>query len=147
MQMRWPSYSMQKLTVNSSVRNVLLVITIVYSALLTWGSLATIKLEAETPDNFDKLVHTVAYFGLTLLWLVLARSLRKVKLALTTSKALLIVFLAIIYGIIIELLQGAATDYRTKDIWDVAANSFGAILAFLVFITFINKSERLNSIF
>ena len=43
---------------------------------------------------------------------------------------LLIVVLAILYGIIIEVLQGVFANNRDADFYDVIANSFGAILGF-----------------
>ena len=41
--------------------------------------------------------------------------------------------IAIVYGIVIEVLQYVLTENRTADFFDVLANSLGAILAFVLF--------------
>ena len=45
----------------------------------------------------------------------------------------------VIYGTVIELLQGSATTYRTPDVWDVLANSIGVILGSLTFLLFLRN--------
>jgi glycopeptide antibiotics resistance protein len=51
----------------------------------------------------------------------------------------------VVYGIVIELLQGSATTYRTPDVWDVLANSIGVILGSLTFLLFFKKFKGLKS--
>ena len=41
---------------------------------------------------------------------------------------------AIIFGIIIEALQGSATTYRSSDVYDAIANTLGALFAMLILL-------------
>ena len=70
-------------------------------------------------SNIDKLYHSFAYFTLTISWLL---SFYK-----KPEKKYVIVIGCIILGIIIEVLQGTLTIYRTGDYLDVLANSFGVL--------------------
>lgn len=81
----------------------------------------------ETPIKItflDKILHVSAYFFLTFSWLFTLRN--KVK-----NKG--IMFAVFLYGIAMEFLQGWLTNNRQKDIYDVIANSFGILLAMLLF--------------
>ena len=77
----------------------------------------------------DKIFHLLAYVVLTVLWYyTFFYNLKSNK-----GKALIYaVVISIIFGIVIEVLQGTVTAYRSSDIIDVFANSFGAILAAVV---------------
>lgn len=76
----------------------------------------------------DKYLHVLAYFTLSSIWyFALKNKLKKL------SYKILVIILLIFYGIILELLQGGLTNYRTADLFDVLANVFGIVLATLVF--------------
>jgi len=79
----------------------------------------------------DKAYHCIAYFVLTLSWLL---SFYK-----KPNKKYLIVILCIILGIIIEVLQDTITVYRTADYFDVLANSVGVLFALVIFNIFLRK--------
>lgn len=80
----------------------------------------------------DKCQHGLAYFMLALSWLfVFYKKTRKH----------LIVLGCILFGIIIEILQDRITNYRTGDVFDVIANSIGALLALLMFPFFLFKKK------
>lgn len=81
----------------------------------------------------DKFLHILAYFVLSSIWYF---SLKE-KIKKPSFKYTLIVCM-IIYGIILELLQGGMTTYRTGDFYDVIANTIGIILASLLFNKLIN---------
>ena len=83
----------------------------------------------------DKLSHLIAYFFLTLAWLYSI-----IKQPYFRSKVKYVVLGCFIYGIIIEVLQGAITTYRTASYLDVLANSTGILLAFLAFYLFEKKN-------
>jgi len=83
------------------------------------------------PRNIDKVYHSLAYFALCIAWLFSFVKKHQYKY--------LIVFLCIIYGIVIEFLQSILTSYRTGDIIDVLANSFGILLALIVFNQILKK--------
>ena len=79
-------------------------------------------------SHADKIYHAIAYFFLGVTWLLSApKSLtnKKLKYAIVCG--------CIIYGIIIEVLQGTLTTYRTASVLDVAANFVGVIIAMLLF--------------
>ncbi len=79
-------------------------------------------------SNFDKIIHFTSYFLLTLSWFFATQHrIKKVK-----PKIILIVIL-ILYGIIIEAIQGGMTTHRQGDIYDVLANSIGVLLAAALF--------------
>jgi VanZ family protein len=76
--------------------------------------------------HMDKLVHFAFYFGFTALGCLSFVELRRRNTPLRKVSAKIIVY-AIIYGIIIEVLQGVATIDRNPDLLDVLANSLGAL--------------------
>lgn len=49
----------------------------------------------------------------------------------TIKKSIVIVFVAIVYGIIIEALQDALTTNRVADVYDALTNTLGAVTAAL----------------
>jgi len=119
-----------------------------YTLLLTIGSLINTGDVVEAPNNFDKLVHLVAYFGLGtlwMLWFVFKKPLDKKRQ--TIQKLGVITLLVILYGIGIEILQGVLTSYRNADLWDIIANAAGAGLALSVVFLLIIKSNMLKSNF
>jgi VanZ family protein len=78
-----------------------------------------------TITNIDKVYHSIAYFTLTISWLIAYYN--------TPQRKHIIVICCIIFGIVIELLQNTLTDYRTGENLDVIANSSGVLLALLIF--------------
>lgn len=54
--------------------------------------------------------------------------------------SLLIASAVFIYGIIIEILQGALTDYRQADLYDVFANFSGIAVAIMFFALVLKKN-------
>ena len=81
----------------------------------------------------DKYLHFTAYFGLTLLWyFALKDRINKKVFKFFVPLAI------IIYGIILEVLQGGITNYRTGDFYDVVANTIGVLIAVLLINKFIS---------
>ena len=109
-------------------------IAVVWTILITVLSLITIE---KTPSFVlqlpfkDKIVHFVFYFVFGILWSLGLKD----KLARFRFKVL---FLAIIYGIVIEVLQEVLTKNRTADFYDVLANTLGAVFAFFGYPFFEN---------
>lgn len=83
--------------------------------------------------HVDKWYHSLAYFVLTLCWLLTYYK--------KPEKKYIIVVACIALGIIIEALQMSLTNYRTGDYFDVIANTIGVFLALLVFNFFLRKKE------
>lgn len=83
------------------------------------------------PGGFDKFVHLLIHFGLVCLWQLYL--LKRYKNTLPLKSILFLLAAILIYGIVIELLQGSLTVSRTADYNDVVANFSGALLGVLVF--------------
>jgi len=86
-------------------------------------------------QHIDKLHHSLAYFTLATCWLF---ALQK------KQSKYVIVLCCIFFGIVLEILQYAITNYRTGDYLDVLANSFGVILGVFVFNK-VSKKNRLKN--
>ncbi len=84
-------------------------------------------------DNSDKYVHFTFYLVFVLVWYQFAENQNR----FTYLKRHVILF-AIGYGVVMEICQGAFTTTRCADINDVFANSFGAIVGYLI-ITLLKK--------
>jgi VanZ family protein len=78
----------------------------------------------------DKLYHFVAYFVLNSIWLI---ALLK-KNGYQLRNILLIPFSIVVFGIIIEIIQGSLTDSRAFDIFDILANSIAVVVSFFCFM-------------
>nr|WP_239000274.1 VanZ family protein [Hyunsoonleella ulvae] len=73
----------------------------------------------------DKIFHFLAYALLCFLWYTVFYF----KQNKPRKKAVLsAILLSVIYGIIIEALQGTITSHRSLDVYDALANSLGAML-------------------
>lgn len=80
-------------------------------------------------NHGDKIFHFLAYAILSFLWYFVFYF----KMSQTSKRAILYaVFLAVVFGIIIEVLQGTLTTYRAFDVYDAIANSLGALLTGIV---------------
>jgi glycopeptide antibiotics resistance protein len=82
--------------------------------------------------SFDKFVHASLFFVLLLLMIrgfLLQTTF--VKLQLNAKRNALII--GVLYGGLIEILQGLVFIERSADIFDFFANSFGAICAVLLY--------------
>ncbi|MCL9768941.1 VanZ family protein [Flavobacterium sp. HXWNR69] len=76
----------------------------------------------------DKIIHFLFYFLFVLLWsFALNNSISKLKIDLA------ILFSAVFYGIIMEVLQSIFTSTRQADLYDVIANSIGAVTGLVLF--------------
>lgn len=136
-----------------SEHNIIFIIAIFYTIALTLGSLIRpVKIIENPISNLDKLLHAGAYFGLTALWIFWVLFKRSSKTKITSLKKLWktvagISITAVFYGVLIEVLQGTLTSYRTPDVWDILANSTGSVLALVGSLVYFNKSKMLKSKF
>lgn len=120
-------------------------ITIGYTLFLTVGSLVNTGEVVNAPTNFDKVLHFTAYFGLAVLWMcwnIFRKPAAGHRLKLKNLS--LIALLVVVYGIIIEILQGVFTTYRIPDGWDIMANTIGVVLALGLVWLLINKTRMLK---
>ena len=99
--------------------------------------LSLIKIEKQPiqVNGLDKIQHGLAYFVLTLLWLL---ALKKAKI-----KVILVIISCFLYGIVIEALQVTTTSYRSGEVLDVVANSTGILIAYILYISFFKKNEAI----
>jgi VanZ family protein len=114
-----------------------LITTLIYSAALTLVCLVPLNGVIKVNITLgDKIFHAVTYMILSFLWyLTFYYNFNKSK-----SKALIYAMLvSITFGIIIEILQGTVTAYRSADINDVIANTIGVLIMSVV-IVIKNKS-------
>lgn len=127
------------------VTRIALFVACFYTVLLTVSSLVKLgKISVGSFNPTDKLLHLVAYFGLLVLWKVYFILKNKPK---NTYKSNLfkIAGLAVLFGMLIELLQGVLTSYRQPDWFDILANTTGVLLAVIIFLFFERSLKRLNS--
>lgn len=109
------------------------VIAILWTCFVTTLSLMTISSENGKSNVFDfndKYVHFAFYLVFVIVWFWF---LIKTKFAKNAKNIALIS--AILYGIIMEICQGVFTTTRTPDVYDVVANTLGALTG----ITIINQ--------
>lgn len=120
-------------------KKTLLFCAVIWTALIAILSLITvegIKSTIAIPHK-DKMVHFVFYFVFVLLWFGVKKASGNSKKVSQT-----IFFLAVGYGLLMELLQNLLTASRTADVLDVLANTLGAFMALLyINYKFLNKTE------
>ena len=117
-----------KITKHLSERNFLL-LAIIWTVLITVASL--VSSSAIPKVNLlwnDKIVHFLFYFFFVVFW-----SFALHKNFYLKKYSFIIVVFAIVYGIIIEVLQELLTTTREPDLYDVFANALGAIIGYLGF--------------
>lgn len=93
-----------------------------------------IKIEINNWLKFDKIVHFIFYFTLTGLLLNYFRQLKSLRNYIFIS-----FLLAIIYGIIIEIIQDIIPTRRNFDYKDMFANTLGSIMMVIFFLKFLKK--------
>lgn len=79
----------------------------------------------------DKIVHCLIYFILMNLWL--AYFYIKMDSQFDTKRIQILLLSLLLYGIIVEILQGQLTVSRSADIFDVCANLIGSLLGIFFF--------------
>ncbi|WP_024481850.1 VanZ family protein [Cellulophaga baltica] len=85
--------------------------------------------------HLDKFVHFTFYFVFVVLGSLSYAEYKDVKKDFKKA-AMLFCFIAIGYGMIIEVLQYVATTTRSGDVYDFLANSFGAFFGFIAVKTY-----------
>ncbi|MBL7866977.1 MAG: VanZ family protein [Flavobacterium lindanitolerans] len=75
-------------------------------------------------DQADKIVHLCFYAVFSILWFLYLRT----KIRNTKKLFLVVFFLSVLFGILIEICQSLFTESRQADLKDVIANTIGALL-------------------
>lgn len=79
----------------------------------------------------DKIFHFLAYALLILLWYVAFSFTFNLKERKSIVYALIF---SVVFGIVIEILQDTMTDSRALDVYDIIANTLGAVLVSVVLL-------------
>lgn len=120
-------------------------ISILVGCIILYLSLFTPpKNDLETIPNIDKLVHICMYGGLcTIIWIEFLRrhhTIPRIKILIFA------IFLPILMGGIIEIMQSILTDNRSGDWWDLVADAIGvvtaSILGYYVIRPLMNRLKR-----
>ena len=121
--------------IKSLLENNAVYIAIFFTIAILLGSL--VKPELVVVDSIsvsDKTYHLIAYFLLMLSWLYAFSNREKFN-----ENVKYVIIGCIFFGIIIELLQGTITSYRTASFLDIIANTSGVLLAVAIFHVFEKK--------
>ncbi len=95
-------------------------------AILSLGAVPKLNIGLDLKSS-DKYLHFIAYFSLCLLWFFALKD----RLHRYIFRILIPLGL-ILYGIILEGMQGGLTTYRTADIYDAVANTAGVLGAMIL---------------
>lgn len=119
-----------------------LIFAIFYSLALAVVSLVKINnLPNAGISHADKIFHFLVYSVLAYLWV----NTFFFKFKYKKTKAILYAALfSIIFGIIIEVLQGSITASRHTDVYDAVANTLGVLI--MVLILLINKKTHIKNL-
>ncbi len=113
-----------------------LFLAIVYTIVLTLASLIPLgDLSVGAFSPTDKMLHLGANFFLAMVWMLFYLLKMEQKQNYISAFIVISVFV-IIFGMLIEVLQGALTTYRQPDWADVLANSIGVLIALVLSIFF-----------
>lgn len=92
-------------------------------------------------NNLDKIVHFAFHFGFIILWYLYVNSNTKIA---NYKAPVILFFVSMVFGIVIEFSQQAFTTSRKGDVLDVISNvsgAFSALMTLLLFQYFRNKSK------
>jgi len=121
--------------IKSLLENNAIYIAVFITISILFGSLVKSEfIVVESISVSDKTYHLIAYFLLMLSWLY--AFLKKEKFQEHVKYIILGCF---VFGIIIEILQGIITSYRTASYLDILANTIGVLLAVVIFHVFEKK--------
>ncbi len=109
-----------------------LIATILYSLALAVISLVKFRdIPDYIPSFSDKVLHFLMYGILAFLWIITFTHKFKLKRIYAIVWAGII---AVVFGIIIEVLQGTVTNTRVTDQNDIIANTLVVILVILIIV-------------
>ncbi|MBT8296388.1 MAG: VanZ family protein [Gramella sp.] len=127
------------------VARIILLFALIYTAAITYFSLIVMNFKVSVAgfDPTDKMLHAGAYLFLAFLW-KLYFLFKGSDFKRYTSNLMWVAFAAFLFGMLIEVLQGTLTSYRTPDWWDVLANTTGVVLAVLFFMVMAPTVKKLK---
>lgn len=95
-----------------------------YYTYLSLSDLSGLGIAIKIPHK-DKMAHFVFYFLFCFLWI---RYLTYNTIA--SNHKIKVLITAILYGILMEILQAVMHNHRSSDFYDVIANSIGAFVGY-----------------
>ena len=105
---------------------------IFYSLALATVSLIQLKSLPNVGISFaDKIFHFLAYSMLAFLWFNTFFFHFKTR---TTKAIVYSTLFSIIFGIILEVLQGSVTAYRSSNVYDALANTLGVLFTMIIIL-------------
>lgn len=114
-------------------------IAIVFLFFIPSSDIPKVKIKIE---GLDKIVHCTIHFFLITVWMLYFYVKNNFQFR---TKWLIPVFLSVLlFGIIVEIIQGVFTNSRGADIFDVAANLVGSLLGILFFKMIKNNLKLKN---
>lgn len=127
------------------VAKILLFAALLYTSAITYFSLIVMDFKVSVAgfDPTDKMLHAGAYLFLAFLW-KLYFVFKKTDYKRYTANLWWVAFACFVFGLLIEVLQGTLTTYRTPDWWDILANTTGVTLAVLFFMVMASTVKRLK---
>ncbi|GAA4644957.1 hypothetical protein GCM10023115_29170 [Pontixanthobacter gangjinensis] len=127
------------------VARITLFFALLYTGAITYFSLIVMDFKVSVAgfDPTDKMLHAGAYLFLAFLW-KLFFVFHKADFKRYTSNLLWVALACFLFGMLIEVLQGTLTSYRTPDWWDVLANSTGVVLAVIFFTVMAPTVKKLK---
>ena len=111
------------------LKKVTFLVALGYSVALGAVSLITLDIPNVQISFADKIFHFLAYSLFTVLWYLAffyTFSFKKRKSIIYAA------VLAILFGIVIEVLQDTITTSRALDVYDALANTFGALVTTMI---------------
>ena len=121
--------------IKSLLENNAIYIAVFITISILFGSLVKSEfIVVESISVSDKTYHLIAYFLLMLSWLYAFFKKEKFQ-----EHVKYIILGCFIFGIMIEILQGIITSYRTASYLDILANTIGVLLAVVIFHVFEKK--------
>jgi len=112
---------------------------IFFLCLISSEDLPSINLKIE---GTDKGVHFTFHFIFTILWMLyLNASFQKI----TKRQTIKVILTSFLFGIVIEILQELYTTTRKADVFDVLANTIGALAASILLYFILNRIKKLKT--
>jgi len=128
------------------VHKLVLILALLYTAAITYFSLIVMNFKVSVGgfDPTDKMLHAGAYLFLCVLW-KLFFILKSTDFTRYRPNLYWVAIACFLFGMLIEVLQGTLTSYRTPDWWDGLANSTGVLLAVIFFLVMAPTIKKLKS--
>lgn len=117
-----------------------LFLALIWTIIITYLSLSDVSglgSSIKIPHK-DKMAHFVFYFLFCFLWI---RCL--CYNTVSTNNKIKVLITAILYGILIEILQAVMHNHRSSDIYDVVANTIGAFLGCVYTAHFLSNKKHI----